>query len=295
MSERIDAHQHFWNYSPSEYGWIDDSLLTLKRDFLPAELAIHLDNHSLDGSVAVQARQTVNETRWLLELAENNPRIFGVIGWLDLQSSSLTADLDSLSASPALKGLRHVIQDEPDNNFILRPAFVKGVTSLAGYGLTYDILIVSQQLPATVSFVRNFDSQPFVIDHIAKPCIKDGEFEFWKQHMAELARYERVYCKLSGMVTEAAWHSWKPEDIIPYMETVITLFGPDRVMFGSDWPVCTVAGSYDDIIALVENYIAALSLDEQAQIMGRTAATFYSLTPRNQLNESNNNTRTRHC
>jgi len=274
---RIDAHQHFWNYSTDEFGWIDSSMSSLMRDYLPPHLEPVLQSHSLDGSVSVQARQSYQETDFLLELAEAHEFIKGVVGWVDLRDPAVEMQLERLALNPFFKGVRHVIHDEPDDNFMLKPAFINGISHLSSHSLTYDILIFSKHLPCTCNFVKQFPNQLFVVDHIAKPRIRDAEFEPWRSCMAELAQHENVYCKLSGMITEAHWASWQPDDLARYMDSVLELFGPDRVMFGSDWPVCTVAGTYNQVIGLVESFISSLSADEQAAIMGTTAVTFYNL------------------
>lgn len=274
---RIDSHQHFWKYNHREYRWIDSSMAGLKRDFLPADLLVELQLNDLHGSVAVQARQSYEETSWLLKLAEDNDFIKGVVGWVDLQDPSIDSVLDQILPHPYLKGVRHVIHDEPDDNFILRPAFLNGIASLASYGLVYDILIFSRHLPQTIEFVKQFPVQRFVIDHIAKPRIRDNEIESWSSHMAALAGYDNVFCKLSGMITEADWQKWQPGDFEIYMQTVLDLFGPGRIMFGSDWPVCTVAGSYRQVTGLVESFITSLSPGEQAAVMGNTAVECYNL------------------
>jgi L-fuconolactonase len=277
MNARIDSHQHFWKYTSREYGWIDTSMAVLKRDFLPDDLLAELQLNDLHGSVAVQARQSYEETSWLLNLAEKNDFIKGIVGWVDLQDPSIDSVLEQISSHPLLKGVRHVIHDEPDDNFILKPAFLNGVASLASYGLVYDILIFSKHLPQTIEFVIQFPEQRFVIDHIAKPRIRDNEIEPWRSHMKTLAGYENVYCKLSGMITEADWQAWKPADLEIYMQTVLDLFGPGRVMFGSDWPVCTVAGTYRQVADLVKSFITSLAPGEQAAVMGDTAAKCYNL------------------
>ena len=274
---RIDSHQHFWTYSADEFGWIDSSMSSLMRDFLPAHLAPLLQSQSLDGSVSVQARQSYQETDFLLELAHEHEFIKGVVGWANLQDPAVDMQLERLALNPFLKGVRHVIHDEPDDNFMLRPAFIDGISRLASHSLTYDILIFSKHLPCTCDFVKHFPNQLFVVDHIAKPRIREAEVEPWRSHLAELARHENVFCKLSGMITEAHWSSWQPDDLSLYMDSVLEFFGPDRVMFGSDWPVCSVAGSYARVAGLVESFIASLSTDEQAAIMGSSAVTFYNL------------------
>ncbi len=274
---RIDAHQHFWHYTPQEYGWIGPGMEVLQKDHLPADLAALAAPLGIGGSVAVQARQTLAETQWLLDLAEGQPLIKGVAGWVDLQSPSLGEQLERFCASPYFRGVRHVVQDEPDDQFMLRPAFLAGLAELADFGLTYDILVFPRHLPVACQVVEQFPYQPFVLDHIAKPSIKDGTMEPWASDIRRLAAYPNVTCKISGMVTEADWQRWQPTDLRPYLDVVFEAFGPARIMFGSDWPVCTVAGSYARVVGLVEDYAENLSRDEQAEVWGGTAIRFYGL------------------
>lgn len=242
---QIDAHQHFWRYSEADYGWIvDNGLDALKRDFLPSDLEPQMRAAGFDGTVAVQARQDTAETEWLLDLAREHPWIRGVVGWVDLRSDGLDAELERLHArSSRLVGVRHVIQDEPDG-FMDDPALRRGVARLADHGLTYDLLIYERQLDEAVRFCAALDGQRIVLDHIAKPRIAAGELDAWSRGLGELAAMEHVACKLSGMVTEADWESWTPDDLRPYVERVLEAFGPERLMLGSDWPVCTLAADY---------------------------------------------------
>lgn len=276
---RIDAHQHFWAYDPGRYGWISDEMSVLKRDFLPEDLAPRLAEEGLDASVAVQARQDLDETRWLLDLAEANSFVAGVVGWVDLCSDEVDAELDELASRPALRGVRHVVQDEPDDDFMLRPDFCAGVAKLAERDLTYDILIYARHLPVAARFVDRFPEQPFVLDHIAKPFIAKGEREPWARDVRELARREHVCCKVSGMVTEARWSGWRPADFRPYLDVVFEAFGVERLMYGSDWPVCRLASEYGPMKAILDDYAAALSEDERAALYGGNAARFYGLRP----------------
>jgi len=272
---RLDAHQHFWEYSPKEYGWIDDKMAALRRDFLPQDLEPLLASEGIDGSIAVQARQTLEETRWLLELAARNEIVKGVVGWVDLRSGDISAHLHQFAQDPKLVGVRHVVQDEPDNDFMLRNDFLRGVARLREYDLAYDVLIFPRQLPAAIQFVRKFPDQRFVLDHIAKPLIAEGRLDPWQRDINELAKSENISCKLSGMVTEARWHDWKPEDFRPYLDVVLDTFGPTRLMIGSDWPVCTASASYSRTMALVRDYIGSLTQDEQNLILGENCARFY--------------------
>ena len=276
-SIRIDSHQHFWRYNPKEYGWINDSMAALRRDFLPADLRRELDRSGVDATVAVQARQTVEETRWLLSLARESAFIVGVVGWVPLALPSLESLLDDLALDPKLRGVRHVIQDERDDDFILRSDFNRGVQQLERHGLTYDILIFEHHLPQAIRFVDQHPNQLFILDHIAKPRIRDKILSPWRENIRELSRREHVYCKLSGMVTEADPKRWKEGDLAPYIDTVLETFGPRRLMFGSDWPLCLLGTSYLDWSVLVQRQIGCLSQAEQDRILGGTARQAYGL------------------
>jgi len=274
---RIDAHQHFWRYNPDEYGWIDDSMSTLRRDFLPADLKPELDRAGFDACVAVQARQTVEETRWLLELAAAAPFIAGVIGWVDLRASHVRDQLNELAKNPKLLGIRHVLQGEADDRFMLQPDFLRGIAALEEFGLTYDILIFPRHLPVAMEFVRRFPQQRFVLDHLAKPLIKDRTLQPWGSHIRELAKFSNIFCKLSGMVTEADWKAWKPEHFAPYLDVALESFGPERLMIGSDWPVCKVAASYLQVTELVIEYLDRYPREARESILGGTARSFWRL------------------
>ena len=272
---RLDAHQHFWKYSPSEYGWINDKMAVLRRDFLPSDLQPLLEAEGFNGSIAVQARQSLEETRWLLELADQNGLVKGVVGWVDLCAPVLTDQLDQFASNSKLVGVRHVVQDEPDDEFMLRPDFRRGIARLAEYSLAYDILVYPRQLPAAIKFVREFPNQRFVLDHIAKPLIAEGRIAPWDRDIRELAKSENVCCKLSGIVTEAKWHDWRPADFRPYLDVVLKAFSPSRLMIGSDWPVCTVSAPYSRTMAIVGDYIAEFTPTEQDAILGGNCAAFY--------------------
>jgi len=272
---RIDAHQHFWRYSAEEYDWIDDSMASLRRDFLPLDLKPELDAAGFDACIAVQARQTLEETRWLLALADENPFIAGVIGWVDLRAESVREQLAELSENPRLVGVRHVVQAEPDDRFLLRPDFLRGIAALQEFDLTYDILIYPRHLPVAVEFVSRFPQQHFVLDHLAKPFIKAQTIEPWASNIRELARFPNVFCKVSGMVTEADWTSWKPEHFQPYLETALQAFAPDRLMIGSDWPVCRVAGSYSKVMSLVIEFLDQHAPDAREKLLGGNAQRAY--------------------
>lgn len=274
---RIDAHQHFWNYSVAEYPWIGPGLERLARDYQPPDLAPLLAGEGLDGSVAVQARQSVEESRWLLALAEAHPLVKGVVGWVDLRSDRVGDDLCVLAANPKFVGVRHVVQDEPDPRFVLGEGFIRGLRQLHQHGLTYDLLLYPNQLPAAIELVGLLPEQPFVVDHLAKPRIAAGEIEGWDRHIRAIARHKNVYCKVSGMVTEAARQGWNRDDFTPYLDVVLEAFGPERLMFGSDWPVCLLAGEYADVAAIPRDDFSRLSATEQRMIWGDTAARFYGL------------------
>jgi len=273
---RVDAHQHFWRYSSEEYGWINDAMRAIRRDFLPADLRSLLLESGIDAAVAVQARQSLEETEWLLALAEENEWIAGVVGWVPLVSEEVEGTLEKLSANAKLKGVRHVLQGEADE-FMDRKEFHTGIALLRRYSLTYDVLVLERQLPAAIRLVDKHPEQPFVLDHLAKPLIAAQTLEPWKTNIQELARRSHVCCKLSGMVTEAGFDTWTTEDLRPYIETVLECFGPARLMFGSDWPVCTVASSYSRWAGVVLSSLAELSADEQGLILGRNAIKFYRL------------------
>jgi L-fuconolactonase len=275
--ERIDAHQHFWHYNPAEHAWMTDEMAAIRRDFLPEDLRPLLDQLGFDGCVAVQACQNVEETRWLLELARRHEFIRGVVGWVDLRSPELPSQLQRLAGEKKLVGVRHIVQDEPDDEFMLRHDFEAGIAHLAEFGLTYDVLIYPRQLPAAIRLVRKFPHQPFVLDHIAKPAIAAGTREPWETGLRELARSPNLYCKLSGMVTEARWNECQPADFRPYLDAVFEAFGSERLMIGSDWPVCTLSASYASSLNFVLDYIAQFPADVQYGILGANCTRFYRL------------------
>jgi L-fuconolactonase len=273
----IDSHHHFWQYDPAQYDWIVDSMSVLRRDFLPDDLRRRTAQAGVDGVVSVQARQTLDETWWLLSLAKRHDFIRGVVGWVPLASPDLRRDLESLAREHKLVGMRHVVQGEPDENFILRDDFNRGVAALLDFGLRYDILIFERHLPQTIRFVDRHPGQLFVLDHVAKPRIKAREIEPWRENIAELARRDNVYCKVSGMVTEADPRNWTPEQVRPYFDVVLEAFGPDRLMFGSDWPVCLVGIDYQRWGEIVRGWTESLTTSEQDRIFGGTAIEAYGL------------------
>ena len=277
----IDSHQHFWRYSAAEYPWIGAGMERLARDYLPVNLEAVAAAVGISGTVAVQARQTLEETRWLLDLAEHHPLIRGVVGWVDLRSPEVAGELREFSSRPAFVGVRHVVQDEPDPRFLLGEEFVAGLRHLAPLGLTYDLLLYPQQLPAAVELVASLPEQPFVLDHLAKPRIAAwtarSDMASWRRDIEALARHKNVCCKLSGLVTETAWGQWRPADFKPYLDIALMAFGPDRLMFGSDWPVCLLSGDYAEVAGIIRDLCGQLSPDEQAAIWGGTARRFYGL------------------
>ena len=273
---RVDAHQHFWFYSEEEYGWINEAMAAIRRDFLPADLFPLLAQSGIDATVAVQARQSLAETEWLLDLAEEHDWIAGVVGWVPLTSARVEETLEALATRAKLKGVRHVLQGEADE-FMRREDFHAGITLLRRYSLTYDVLVLERQLPAAIQLVDRHPQQPFVLDHLAKPLIAAQELEPWRRHIRELARRHHVDCKLSGLVTEADFRALTILDLRPYVETALDAFGPGRIMFGSDWPVCTVASSYSRWVDAVRDYVSELSADERESILGGNAARFYGL------------------
>ena len=275
--ETIDAHHHLWRYTPQEYGWIDEPMQALQRDFLPVDLAAAMQTAGIDGTVAVQARQTLEETRWLLDLAEQTTTIRGVVGWAPIAGEEFPACMEEFDGRTKLKGLRHVIQGEKDEHYILREDFNSGIRTMLGSGLVYDILIYERHLPQTIDFIDEHPEQVFVLDHIAKPLIAAGLVEPWASHMRELARRENVWCKLSGMVTEAKWDAWTPDTLRPYLEVAVEAFGPARLMAGSDWPVCLVASGYAQWFEVLRSYFAGFSEAERASVFGGTAIEVYGL------------------
>ena len=257
---------------------MNDQMAVLRHNHLPVDLDAAQAHLGFDGSVAVQARQSLEENRWLLELSDSNPRIRGVVGWVDLQSDEVSAQLTQFANHSRFVGVRHVVQDEPDDNFMLRAGFVHGISLLEDFGLTYDILIYPRQLPATINLVKQFPKQAFVLDHIAKPLIKAGVQEPWAHQIRKLAGCPNVYCKISGMVTEADWRSWKPKDFQSYLEVVLEAFGPERLMIGSDWPVCRLAGEYTSVMQLAIDFMQTHAPEHMDDFLGGNALAFYGIT-----------------
>ncbi len=277
MALRIDAHQHFWIYNPADYGWMTSDMAALWRDFLPGDLQTLLDGAGMDASVAVQARRMVEETAWLLELAERHPSILGVVGWVDFDSESLEPQLEGFAAHPKMKGVRELIHDMADDDYALSDVHVRAMALLESHRLTYDLLLKPPHLRPATALVDRFPNQPFVVDHIAKPDIRSGAMAPWDRDLRALAERPNVHCKLSGMVTECDWQRWSPEQIRPYLEIALEAFGSERVMIGSDWPVCTLAGDYGPVMGVVTDFVAALSETEREKILGVNCARFYGL------------------
>ena len=275
--QRIDTHQHFWKYKAEEYAWIGAGMEALRRDFLPAHLQPLLRTQAIAGSVAVQARQSLEETRWLLELADENPWILGVVGWVELTADGVERELESLRAHPKLCGVRHVLQDEPDDQYMLRADFMRGLALLKDFDLAYDLLLYPRHLPVACELVERFPEQRFVLDHLAKPLIKAQQIEPWAGELRRLAAHPNVFCKVSGMVTEADWHNWRMNDFTPYLDVALEAFGQARLMVGSDWPVCTLAAHYSDVMAIPMAFFSRLAAEEQEAIWGGNARRFYRL------------------
>ena len=275
---RIDAHVHFWEYDPVEYAWIDESMASLRRNFGPADALAAMRAAGFDRCVAVQARQTLHETRWLLALADAHPCIAAVVGWVDLQAPDVARQLESVAGSPKLVGVRHIVQSEPDD-FLARPAFRRGIGAVERSGLAYDILVYARQLPAVLDFVRAFPSQRFVLDHLGKPAIRAGAYDAWRRDLDRLAACPNVFAKLSGLVTEADWGSWRAGELHRYVNAAFDSFGAERLMIGSDWPVCTLAGAYSVVMDVVVAALAARTAAERDAVLGDTARRFWNLSP----------------
>jgi L-fuconolactonase len=277
VAKRIDAHHHLWRYTPQEYGWLDGSMSQLRRDFLPKDLMHEIAGAGVDGTVAVQARQTMDETRWLLKQADECDVIKGVVGWAPIAGEDFPEVMEEFEGRPKLKGLRHVIQGEKDENYILREDFNSGIRAMQDSGLVYDILIYGRHLPQTIEFIDEHPEQVFVLDHIAKPMIREGLIEPWASQMLKLGQRENVWCKVSGIVTEADWHTWNAETLRPYLDVVVEAFGVGRLMVGSDWPVCLVASEYVRWFDVLRDYFSGFSEPEQVAVFGGTATDVYGL------------------
>lgn len=276
MMRIIDTHQHFWKYDAVQYDWITEDMSVIRRDFLPDNLADVLKDNQVDGSVAVQANQTEEETEWLVKMAAENDFIAGVVGWVDLRSSSIEERLHYFSQYKKLKGFRHVLQGE-DPSFMLQKDFLNGIGKLNQFHFTYDLLVFPHHLNNVLDLVKQFPHQRFVIDHLAKPLIREKNIEEWKLNLQQVSRQPHVYCKLSGMVTEADWKNWTTADLVPYIDAVVDSFGTDRIMFGSDWPVCLVASSYEKWLQVIKDYFASFTKEEQEKVFSKNAIQFYHL------------------
>lgn len=274
--QRVDAHQHFWKYDPAGYGWMTDEMTVIKRDFQPPDLLPEMIAHNMDATVLVQVRQNEQETEEMLALAHQYDFIKGVVGWIDLRSKDIRQQLDAYSRYPALKGFRHILQAEQPE-FMLQPEFLNGVSALKEFDFTYDILIYPQHLDAAIRFASHFPQQRLVIDHLAKPEIRSGTIKDWERKMRLLAQHENISCKISGMITEADWENWTPDQFTPYIDVILNAFGINRVMFGSDWPMCLVAGAYSQVIDIVEKYFSSFSDEQRNLVFGQNAIGFYKL------------------
>jgi L-fuconolactonase len=274
---RIDAHQHFWRFDPARDTWITDEMSRLKRDFLPDDLIPELHANGVDASIAVQADQSERETLFLLDLADRCPSIAGVVGWVDLTSPNVAERVSFFSQFEKLCGFRHVVQAEPDDRFMLREDFLNGIANLAPFDFSYDVLIYPRQLPATIELVSRFPGQSFIVDHLAKPPVKTKQMDSWARNIRLLASCPNVYCKLSGLITEADWNHWHPDDFRPFLDVAFEAFGSQRLMFGSDWPVCLLAGSYSQVVQLIAGYLSRRPAQEQEAIFGGNATRFYGL------------------
>jgi L-fuconolactonase len=274
---RIDAHQHFWKFDPVRDNWITEEMSVIRKDFLPGDLAPVLKKNGFDGCVAVQADQSEKETEFLIGLSRQHDFIKGIVGWVDLVNENIGKRLSYYQQFSVVKGFRHILQAESDRAFMLRPEFMRGIQALKAFNYTYDILIYPDQLGYVKELIAAFPGQKFVIDHLAKPDIKNKMISDWKNRISGLGQYENVYCKISGLVTEADWKNWKQEEFIPYIDILVETFGNDRIIFGSDWPVCLLAGSYEEMLGIVKNYFSSFAQNEQEKFFGTNAVEFYNL------------------
>jgi L-fuconolactonase len=273
----IDSHQHFWKYDSQRHNWINDDMKVIHRDFMPSDLEPILEQNQIDGCISVQVDQNEEENTFLLDLADKNDFIKGIVGWVDLQAGNVYERLEYYSEFEKMKGFRHIVQGESDSEFMLRPKFKHGIAELSSYNFTYDILIYHYQLKQAIQFVKLFPEQNFVIDHIAKPDIKSGEYAEWQTNMKKISLHQNVYCKVSGMVTETDWNDWKESDFKIYLDTIVKAFGTDRIMYGSDFPVCLLSANYEQQLNIVKEYFSSFSNTEKKKIMGENASKFYGL------------------
>lgn len=275
--QKIDSHQHFWIYHPVKDSWITADMAIIQRNFLPADVSPLMEQNDVSGCIAVQADQSEQETMFLSDLATKNTFIKGIVGWVDLRSDDIEERLMFFSKYPAVKGFRHIVEAETDPNFLLDEKFKRGISLLSKYQFTYDLLVRTGHLPAAIQLIKEFPDQRFVIDHLAKPNIRLNQLTDWKEGLESIAQYPNVYCKVSGFCTEADWQNWEAEDITPYLDVVFKLFGPDRVMFGSDWPVCLLAGGYQKTVRVLEAYVTQFPLPGQQKFWTDNALAFYRI------------------
>ena len=275
-ADAIDSHVHFWDYEKTRYSWITTKMKELQKDYLPQHLEHTLKRNKIEGVVAVQADQTEVETLFLMELSKTHSIIKGVVGWVDLADKNINSRLQYFSQFPIIKGWRHFIQSE-DESFLSDAAFLNGISSLSAFGYTFDLLIQSTQLKSTINFVQQFPGQRFVINHCAKPNIKGKELDDWKIMISELAKYPNVYCKVSGLFTEAHWKKWSAADFYPYLDVVFKSFGTGRLMYGSDWPVMLLSGMYVQWKSLLGKYMEHFSKEDVHKVFGANARHFYGL------------------
>lgn len=275
----IDAHQHFWQLDkPFNYEWLkSDVHAPICKSYLPADLLPHLQSCGIEKSVFVQTQHDIEENRWVLSLAEENEFIAGVVGWVDLASDDCEQQIEEFKSHPKFVGVRHVVQDEPDDNFIVQPSVVNGLKLLQKHGVAYDLLFYTKHLKHAATLGKALPELPMVIDHLAKPEIKAGRIDDWREDLKAAAKFPNIYCKLSGMVTEANWSEWKPADLKPYVEAALEAFGPERCMYGSDWPVCELAATYEQVFSSLKEVVTSLSANESAMVFGGTAEKFYGL------------------
>ncbi len=275
---KIDAHQHFWEYNTAEFDWITDDMHVIRKNFLPEDLKPLLVENNIDGCVAVQTKQTEDENNFLLRLADENDFIKGIVGWIDLMAADIEEKLTYWNQEKKLKGFRHILQGEKNRALMLEPKFKKGINLLQKFNFTYDILIYPDQLQYALELVKSFPEQKFVIDHLAKPYIKTNEIETWQKDIEDFKQIENVYCKISGMVTEAEWNNYSVQTFKPYLDIVTETFGTKKIMYGSDWPVCLVAASaYKDVMQVAKDYFSSFSENEQKDFFGNNAVFFYNL------------------
>jgi L-fuconolactonase len=274
--QRIDGHIHFWDYDSKRNSWITDEMAVLRKDFLPGDIQTVFKEYVMDGCVLVQVNQSESENDFFLKLASEHTFVKGIVGWVDLCAENIPERLARYRLSK-IRGFRHILQDDPDRSFMLKPDFKRGIEALREFGFTYDLLIYPDQLPYATQMIKSFPQQLFIVDHLAKPGIREREIDIWRKQIFNISRMDNVYCKLSGMVTEAHWNNWTKETFAPYMEVIVESFGINRIVFGSDWPVCLLAGTYGEVLGIVENYFSTFSIPEQEMIFGGNAMAFYDL------------------